>query len=370
MASMSRTLEWHEHSAFYRLRARCSALVIPFAFIFGLFSDYVYFIFFLYPLLQMIFGHPITSNLSSFCFSMILLYTLYWISDIDAPYHGGHRRSWFRKLSIWKWMSQYFQAKIVISEEMRDWIKENDEGAGENAESFQLPLSFNYLLGCHPHGIVPVGALMAYGSESLNISKIFPGIKSYMATHNLFYKFPICRDWALSFGCVSVNKESLEYLLDKNTTGISGNLVAVAVGGAREMLESRPHQYVLVLSRRRGFFRMALKTGACLVPSISFGETNVYDPVANPKGSRIRLVQDWFLRTCSVPPPITNPPLFIPFHRRITIVVGRPIMCELNDSPTDAEIDELREEYKQQLVQIFNTYRPFYDPTAEDIQFI
>lgn len=50
-------------------------------------------------------------------------------------------------------------------------------------------------------------------------------------------------------------------------------------------------------------------------------------------------------------------------------LVGRPIMCKRIPRPTEEEIDNLREEYKQELREMFNRYRPLYDPTAEDIRF-
>ncbi|KAM7536322.1 hypothetical protein Aperf_G00000084914 [Anoplocephala perfoliata] len=315
----------------------------------------------------MIFGHPVNACFNSYCFTILLIYTLYWIRDIDAPYRGGHPRNWFRSLSLWKWMSQYFQARLVVSDELLEWMKENAQEAGESDDPVQLPLSFNYLLGYHPHGFLPIGAILAYGSESLNFSKVFPGIKPYLASLNLLFRVPICRDFALSAGAVSVNKDTLEYLLNKNVTG---NLVAVAVGGTREVMESRPGRYVLVLSRRRGFFRIAIKTGACLVPSIVFGGTNSFDQVANPKGSWIRRLQEWILDISTIPTALFYSPFFIPYRRPLTIVVGRPIMCKANANLTDDDVYKLRDEYKQQLVQMFNKYRPLYDPTAEDIQII
>ncbi|KAM7536272.1 hypothetical protein Aperf_G00000081934 [Anoplocephala perfoliata] len=364
---MSPAVEWQEQPAFYRFRAWCSVFVFPFAFVLGYSNIFIYFSLFVYPLMQMTVGYPIEGNYKSYCFIIIFFYTLYWISDVDSPYRGGHRRNWFRSLFLWKWISQYFQARLVISEELMEWIKENNQETGESGGSVRLPLSFNYLLGYHPHGFLPIGAALAYGCESLNFSKFFPGIKSYVTTLNLMFRVPILRDWALSLGAVSVSKESLEYLLSKNA---KGNLVAVSVGGAREVVESRPGRYVFVLSRRRGFFRIAMKTGACLMPSIVFGETNLYEQVANPKGSRIRKLQDWWLELCSMAPPFFYSPLFIPYRRPLNIVVGRPIMCKMNANPTDDEVYKLRDEYKQQLVQMFNKYRPIYDPTAEDIQFI
>lgn len=155
---------------------------------------------FLYPLFLMTFGHPIVDTYSCYCFLIILIYTIYWIQDIDTPYRGGRRNIWWRSQPIWKWVSQYFPARLVVSEELREWCKENGQELSEDGETIQLPTSFNYLLGYHPHGPFAIGALMAYGSESLNFSKLFPGIKPYMATLNLHYHVPFYRDYAMTCG--------------------------------------------------------------------------------------------------------------------------------------------------------------------------
>ncbi|KAM7535975.1 hypothetical protein Aperf_G00000095366 [Anoplocephala perfoliata] len=119
---------------------------------------------------------------------------------------------------------------------------------------------------------------------------------------------------------VSVSRESLNNLLDASIRGESGNLVAVLVGGAREALESRPGHYVFVLSRRQGFFRIALKTGSYLVPTIGFGEPNMFDQVDNPKGSRLRKLQDWLSGMFVMSFPLFYSTRLIPYRRPLTIV--------------------------------------------------
>ncbi|KAM7538873.1 hypothetical protein Aperf_G00000055751 [Anoplocephala perfoliata] len=316
----------------------------------------------------MTFGHPIKDNCCRFCFSIILIYTLYWIYDINAPYRGGHRSKWLGSLIVWKWASQYFPIRLIVSEELREWGKKNNLEISENGESIQLPGSFNYLLGYHPHGAYAIGGIITCVTESLNFSKIFPGINSYAATLDFCFYIPFFRDILMLFGFVSASRESFDYLLDKNITGTSGNLVSMAPGGARETLEARPGRYVLFLNRRRGFFRMALQTGSCLIPSIGFGETNLYDQVPNPEGSTLRKLQEWMMRT--FPVALTYSTRLIPYRRPVTVVFGRPVICEQNHNPTDGEVDELKEDYKQELIQIFNKYRPLYDPAAEDISII
>lgn len=46
----------------------------------------------------------------------------------------------------------------------------------------------------------------------------------------------------------------------------------IVVGGAAEALYAFPGKYDLVLKKRLGFIRVAIRNGACLVPVISFGE--------------------------------------------------------------------------------------------------
>ena len=55
-------------------------------------------------------------------------------------------------------------------------------------------------------------------------------------------------------------------------------------GGALEALNSDPDKIRLVLNRRKGFVKLALKHGVDLVPTFSFGEAFIYDQVKSEKG--------------------------------------------------------------------------------------
>ena len=47
-------------------------------------------------------------------------------------------------------------------------------------------------------------------------------------------------------------------------------------GGAAEALNAHPGEHVLILNKRKGFIKVALETGAQLVPLYSFGENEVF----------------------------------------------------------------------------------------------
>ncbi len=51
-------------------------------------------------------------------------------------------------------------------------------------------------------------------------------------------------------------------------------------GGAAEALDARPGNHILTLQNRRGFVRIALETGAYLIPVYSFGENDLFIQVS------------------------------------------------------------------------------------------
>ena len=70
-----------------------------------------------------------------------------------------------------------------------------------------------------------------------------------------------------------------------------GESILLAVGGANESLLAHPGACDLVLKRRQGFVRIALLSGASLVPCVSFGENNLYRTAPGGKGSWVRRLQ-------------------------------------------------------------------------------
>ena len=56
-------------------------------------------------------------------------------------------------------------------------------------------------------------------------------------------------------------------------------------------MNARPGTADLVLRKRLGFIRLAIKHGASLVPVFSFGENEVYDQLDNAKGSKVFMYQ-------------------------------------------------------------------------------
>ena len=72
------------------------------------------------------------------------------------------------------------------------------------------------------------------------------------------FKFPFLRDLMMALGFCDVSKQSIEHLCGKEG---GGNAVVIVVGGAAESLDARPGSCTVTLKDRKGFIRMALKTG-------------------------------------------------------------------------------------------------------------
>ena len=142
----------------------------------------------------------------------------------------------------------------------------------------------NYLFGCFPHGIFPVGpfATLVDGYQAT-----YPNHRTYLTALDIQFWLPFIRELFLSVGSVSISGPSIKYLLG-NENG--GNIVSIVIGGADEAQYSRPGKYKIILNKRKGFVKMALQTGCSLVPVISFGETDVFDQFTFPGFGCIREV--------------------------------------------------------------------------------
>src|SRR5207249_4070417 len=141
----------------------------------------------------------------------------------------------------------------------------------------------NYLFGYHPHGVISVGAWTNFATEANDFSEHFPGITCRLLTLATNFNFPLYRDYLMAQGLASVSKQSCENILSKGP----GHSVMIVVGGAGESLNARPGVYDLVLKKRLGFIRLAIRCGAYLVPVFSFGETDIWEQADNPKESKV-----------------------------------------------------------------------------------
>lgn len=215
---------------------------------------------------------------------------------------------------------------------------------------------------------------MAFATEGLGFSKLFPGITNTLLTLDSNFRLPFYRDWALAMGLGSVSRESCENILSKggmNKEGM-GRAITIVIGGARESLDAQPHTLRLILRRRKGFVKLAIRTGADLVPVLAFGENELYEQVKSDQHPLIHRFQMLLKSSMGFTIPLFHARgVFnydvglMPYRRPLNIVVGRPIpVIQQTDRSKveDSYIDELHEKYIQELEKMWDEWKDTFAP--------
>ncbi|KAL1936198.1 hypothetical protein VTP01DRAFT_332 [Rhizomucor pusillus] len=295
--------------------------------------------------------------LHPFLWPLLIAYIIFLHTD-KAPETGGRRFDWARRWRIWNYFVDYFPVKL---------IKEQDLDPGRN-----------YVFGYHPHGIISLGAFANFATEATGFSEQFPGIVPSLLTLASNFRLPLYRDFILSLGIASVSRKSCEAILSSGP----GRSIVIVIGGAAESLNARPGVTDLVLKRRLGFIRLAIKHQAPLVPVFSFGENDLYEQVDNARGSTLWKVQKKVQSLMGFTLPLFHARgIFnydmgiIPFRHPIVTVVGKPIPVPKLEpgqtEPTHEQLVEVQEQYINELVGIFDKYKDTYaKDRKQDLQII
>jgi len=263
-----------------------------------------------------------------------------WMMLDKSPERGGRFSPWVRRWTFWKYFADYYPSSFL--------------------KTCDLPPDRSYVFGYHPHGIIGMGAICTFGTESTGFSKAFPGIVPHLLTLSSNFTIPFYRDVLLALGICSVSKQSCSHVLKRG----AGQAITIVVGGAAESLAAHPGTADLTLRKRLGFIKIAIQHGADLVPVFSFGENDIYDQMPNEKGTTVYALQKKFQTAFGFTLPLfhgrglLNYSLgMMPYRRRIVTVIGRPIPVEKCDKPTLDEVIRVQAQYIEELMRIWNTYK-------------
>lgn len=277
--------------------------------------------------------------------ALLLPYLLYagWVLFVDEAHHrGGRPVRWLKGAIWWHWFRDYFPISI------------------ERTSLTPLDPSKKYIFGYHPHGIISVGAICNFATLATGFEEAFPGIDLHVLTLASNFRIPFFRDWLLAHGICDASKKTIATVLRQGP----GKAVLLVIGGAKESLSARPGTYDLTLADRKGFVKMALRTGASLVPVFSFGENDLFDQVSNAKGSWLRAAQLRLQAKLGFAVPLfhgrgifsyDSGTGLLPFRQPIVSVVGEPIDCpNLGPEPPPDQIDHYHALYCAALKDIWD----------------
>lgn len=265
------------------------------------------------------------------------LVVLYLPSYIDGSEKSGKRVSaWVQRWSLWRFVQRYFSLSMV-------------------ATAGKLDPSKQYVIGCHPHGFIPVATMVALLTKVCNATDVLGGIKLRTLAASFCFYVPAYRDLLLAGGVIDAARYNARQALD------DGYSIALVPGGATEALYAGKE--VLVLKHRLGFVRLAMETGADLVPVYSFGETRCYDQLSTVLPF-VKPVQVKFQKIFGLSLPlVTN---IIPKRVKVTLVVGKPIPVTKNHSPSYHEVKALLEVYVKAVHDLFDAHAATYIEKPEE----
>ena len=157
-------------------------------------------------------------------------------------------------------------------------------------------------------------------------------------------------------------------LLKRNLTSGSGATFGAArhpgrncymlPGGIAEIFTAAPGGHTVVWKARRGLCRLALETGARLIPMYVFGGNDFFHQAATGDSTIARLSRKFgasvtfFWGWCFLPVPLVPP-------HGVSIVIGDPLPSRraAGEKPTDAEIDALHKAYADELNAAFDAHK-------------
>jgi hypothetical protein len=278
-----------------------------------------------------------------------------FVLDDESPRNG--RPWWFvrrvRNLTwLWKFCAEYYPLQLVRTRELKP------EG--------------NYMFCLHPHGVFSLSHAINFATNGTGFFSKFPGIKCLLVTLRQQFKVPFHREYLLGLGAVEVSRESL---LNTLTRG-PGWSVAIVPGGAQEALDAVNGTMRLTLLRRKGFVRIALRTGTSLVPVFAFGENELYTSVKGAKRLLpIRLWQSFIKKCYGIASPTVMgrgvftkkcpDPFMLPFRKPVTTVVGPPLELPRIPEPLPSDVDYWHAKYVEKLKELWELSAETYAPGVQ-----
>jgi hypothetical protein len=203
----------------------------------------------------------------------------------------------------------------------------------------------------HPHELLSITPSI-HNVFKLTSSEYTP---TKLVIIDIIFMIPFVRDLMRFVKMVPSDYVSIKKTVEKES-------VSIVLGGAKEMVTTENDRYKLYIKNRKGIFKIALETGTPLVPIITYNESKLFpwykSDILNDFNSML-----YSLLHVSIPVPtftsvynwftILHHPL-----KKIQTHVGKAVMVEKIENPSDQDILCLRNRYIKQLRHLFKSTNP------------
>lgn len=231
------------------------------------------------------------------------------------------------------------------------------------AENCKLNPKKNYILANYPHAIFAC-ALQCIVNSPDYLKTLFPHHIFLSALYYRNYWLPFTREFLFMLNYVSSSEESINYMLEKPE---GGNVIIITPDGLEGMLLSEPGIYKCYLKKRKGFIRVALKNGSPIIPSLTFGEVDLFY-----RYEKLEAFRRWIKEKLGYIVPIYKgrgwiQPSVVPYKKPLNVVIGKPIELQKSLKPSTEDIDLLHETYTQKLIELFEEYKHQFIENADNV---
>lgn len=246
-------------------------------------------------------------------------------------------RPGIRKWRGWRNIHRYHRTSAIV----------------EGAETF--PPREPTIYAVFPHGIVPVAPVAMATGDFINVLGHFRLTAASIVRWCLIYGQLIFLSDAIPADRKSM-KDNLE----------QGANLLVSPGGIAEIYETSPSQERLHLQDRLGVVRLAMETGAKLVPVYCFGNSQAYRlpwgvRFLQPFARLLRMALVTFYGRFGLP---------VAFRVPLLYAIGRPLQLPQTDNPSKVEIASAHQLLMGEVQRIFDKYKGLYGWTNKQLEIV
>eukprot|EP00931_Biecheleriopsis_adriatica_P089225 TRINITY_DN63392_c0_g1_i1.p1 TRINITY_DN63392_c0_g1~~TRINITY_DN63392_c0_g1_i1.p1 ORF type:complete len:619 (-),score=125.15 TRINITY_DN63392_c0_g1_i1:36-1892(-) len=269
--------------------------------------------------------------------------------------HPEHPNKFIWKLNQYlaKPIAAYFQFKAVHSLPGKEHVALTDDNCKKDElkvdEVFKK--DGRYLLAMYPHGFMPVGVMMI--AAKLAEAGFMPSVMGA----SVISKMPILGRFSAAGGFRPASAKNVKSCLQRS---FPENITMIVPGGIGEMFKVRPDCDV-ILADRRGFVRIAVETGAELVPAYSFGNTRVYEVATGAVAMAFERISR-VVRTSIVPFNGVGGTL-IPFAHPQAVAIGKPIQTH------GRSVEDVADEFFTELRRLYVRHRGLVNWNDRELYF-
>lgn len=139
-----------------------------------------------------------------------------------------------------------------------------------------------------------------------------------------------------------------------------GKSLLVFPGGVAEMMQAVPGKsYNIVAESRKGFIRLAIESGADVVPVFAFGANEF---IHSSQNKTLERINTWFAKKFMFFFPVYfgRWKTLVPFKHPINCIVGKPIPVIKSASPSAEQVETVHRQFLKDLKELFETHKTQY----------